>query len=199
MENCVNINHGGKVMKKLFLTIITLVLLTVSIWGKDYKYTYDEMVEMKKDWYECFFAVPDEQLYDFAVYVWRTYFHEYYRKVGIPFIVCYDSSEQSFSEGTAYHKSVRLNGEYYFSIIAIVDKTHEDGFNASDKFEKILGEKNYTDEYCISLIAHELCHVIVALEWTKEQIKEHPSHYNSIFLREANRLLDEYDLDVHVY
>ena len=186
-------------MKKIVLIFVTLALLTGSIWGKNYRFTYDEMLEMKEDWYECYFAVPDEQLYDFAVYVWRTYFHEYYRKVGIPFIACYDNSIMEFSEGTAYHRAVRLNGEYYFSIICVMDKDFEDNFNPCTYFEKIFSEKRYTDEYCISLIAHELCHIIVAMEWSESQVKQHPDHYNSIFLREYNRLLDDYGLDVYIY
>lgn len=186
-------------MKRLITFLLFVFLCTGFSWGKDYKFSYNEMLEMKKDWYECYYAVPDEKLYDFTVYVWKNYFTDFYNQYGIPFITCYDDSEQKFEEGTAYHKAVRLNGEYYFSIISVVDKTHKDGFNASDYFHTILDDNNYEDEYCLTIICHELCHLVEALEWPKSKIKMYPSHYNSVFLREANRILDEYDLDVEPY
>jgi hypothetical protein len=187
-------------MKRL-ITFLLLIFLGLGFsWGKEYRYSYDNMLEVKETRKVCRYAVPDEKLYDFTVYVWKNYFTDFYNKYGIPFIACYDDSEQRFEEGTAYHKAVYSSDDTYdFSIISVVDKTHTDRFNASDYFHEILDDNKYEDEYCLTIICHELCHLVEALEWPKSKIKMYPSHYNSVFLREANRILDEYDLDVEPY
>ena len=193
------IDVGGLIMKK-FVSIILSLLMTGAVFAKgSWKYNYDEMLKWKDILYESYYAVPDKDLYDYTIYVWKKYFPDYYEEYGIPFIACYDASEQDFAEGTAYHNPVRDLGKYLFSIICIIDKTHEDGFNAATTIRKVIEEKDYDNEYANELIAHELCHMIVSMEWTAEQERLHPSHYNSVFLREANRIQMDYGLDVHVY
>lgn len=185
---------------KRFVSVILAVFMTCALFAEaKWKYSYDKMVELKDTLYESYYAVPDKALYDYTVYVWKKYFTDYYNKYGIPFIACYDASIQDFEEGTAYHNPVRDWGEYLFSIICIIDKTHEDGFNAATTIKKVIEEQDWDNQYANELISHELCHLIVSMEWTAEQEKLFPSHYNSVFLREANRLQMDYDLDVHVY
>ena len=193
------INVGGNVMKRFVLIVLTLFMVS-SVFCKDWKYSYDEMVKMKWASYESYFAVPDKDLYDLTVYVWKKYFAKYYDAYGIPFIACYDNSIQDFENSTAYHNPVRdESGRYEFSIIAIVDKTHKNGFNACTAIEKVIEEKDWDNQYANELIAHELCHLIVSRQMTALEEKIFSDHYNSVFLREANRLLLDYDLDVHVY
>jgi hypothetical protein len=151
--------------------------------------------------YQC--ALPGEYteyLYHYVVHVWHKYFPSYHYKYGIPFIACYDASIQDFENGTAYHNPVRdRDGSYLFSIISIIDKTHKKGFNAAEAVRKAVYEEDWDNQYANELIAHELCHVIMSMEMTEEEEELFSDHYNSVFLREANRLLLDYDLDVHVY
>ena len=194
------IDVGGKIMKK-FVLVVLAVFMTCALFAEGkWKYDYDRMIDLKEMSYESYYAVPDKDLYDYTVRVWKKYFPDYYKEYGIPFIACYDASEQDFAEGTAYHNPVRdAIGRYQLSIICIIDKTHEGGFNAATTIRKVVEEKDYDNEYACGLIAHELCHMIVSMEWTAEQERLHPSHYNSIFLREANRIQMDYGLDVYVY
>lgn len=187
-------------MKK-FVSIIFALFLTFSLFSeKSWKYDYDSMVLLKSSMRESVEAVPDKDLYKYVVHVWHKYFPEYHYKYGIPFIACYDSSIQDYENGTAYHNPVRdVDGSYLFSIICIINKTHKKGFNAATAIRKAINEEDLDNQYANELIAHELCHLIVSMEWTAEQEDLHPAHYNSVFLREANRLLLDYDLDVHVY
>ena len=200
MLNSYNIiDVGGKLMKKFILVILTVFMVS-GAFCTDWKYSYDRMIEMKEISYESYFAVPNKDLYDLTVYVWKKYFAKYYNVYGIPFIACYDNSIQDFENATAYHNPVRdALGRYQFSIICIIDKTHKKGFNAATVIEKAINEEDWDNQYANELIAHELCHLIVSMEWTAEQEELFSAHYNSVFLREANRLLLDYDLDVHVY
>lgn len=193
------IDVGGKIMKKFVLIVLTL-FLTFSVFAKDWKYSYDSMITLQQSMGKSVEAVPDEYLYHYVVHVWHKYFPSYHYKYGIPFIACYDASIQDFENGTAYHNPVRdRDGSYLFSIISIIDKTHKKGFNAAEAVRKAVYEEDWDNQYANELIAHELCHVIMSMEMTEEEEELFSDHYNSVFLREANRLLLDYDLDVHVY
>jgi hypothetical protein len=139
-------------------------------------------------------------LYDFVVSVWYRYFPEHARKYGVPFICGYKVTYyEGYLDATAVNKTMRDDNGFAFDIISVMATACDGGFIARDYFKPVLAKKDYNNKYCIELVAHELCHMVVALEMPEDWVKEHPGHTNTVFIREANRIMCDYNLDVGFY
>lgn len=180
-------------MKKL-VSVLLLLFCGLSVWARGvWKLTYDQMVQLQlENNYETGFVL-DEDLYDFVVSVWHRYFPEHARKYGVPFICGYKVtySESDFNATAHYQEAGEGVSDFY--IITVMATACDNGFTAKEYFKPVLNKKDYNNKYCIELMAHELCHLLVSLETPDERL----SHYNTVFVREANRLLCDYNLDVH--
>lgn len=177
------IDVGGKIMKK-FVSIILTLFMACSLFAKAPKWDYDKLLEVEPS----IDFIVDDKLTEYAEYVWKRYFPEYYAKYGIPFVCVYyqmDCTEPVImSHSYVYSED---NTVYQGSLIVLHDK---------DLMEKIREGQFYWGH---SNIAYEMCYVVTFLEMSKEQLDVHPSPLNSTFLREVERLQDYYDLDVHLY
>lgn len=186
-------------MKKL-VSVLLLLFCGLSVWARGvWKLTYDQMVQLQlENNYETGFVL-DEDLYDFVVSVWYRYFPEHARKYGVPFICGYKVTYSETSFNATAHNNAVWNDDFTFDIITIMATACDNGFTAKEYFKPVLAKKDYNNKYCIELVAHELCHMIVSLELPELLVDEHPGHSNPVFIREANRLMCDYNLDVGFY
>lgn len=183
-------------MKKL-VSVLLLLFCGLSVWARGvWKLTYDQMVQLQlENNYETGFVL-DEDLYDFVVSVWYRYFPEHARKYGVPFICGYKVTySDDFFNRTAQFRYVENDNDFDFCVISVMATVCDNGFIARDYIKPIMNKKDYNNKYCIELMAHELCHLVVELEMKEE----HPGHSNPVFVREANRLMCDYNLDVGFY
>ena len=172
-------------MKKIIIILLS-IFMACTLFAKQPQWNYVEILEVLDDESEPDLQADfDNNVSLFAEYVWKTYFPEQYAKYGIPFYcLCY---EMESSIATSHRMVYDENGKYKGSLIIL--------------------HNNYLIEeidkgmlcYGVADFAYDFCNIVACLEMSKEQLDAHPSPLNSVFLREVERLQDDYDLDVHLY
>lgn len=177
------IDVGGKIMKK-FVSIILAAFIACSLFAKAPKWDYDKILEIEPS----IDFIEDDKLTEYAEYVWKRYFPEYYAKYGVPFVCVY--YQMDCTEPFVYsHRYVYDENDvvYQGSLIILHDK---------DIMEWVRDD-NFS--YGHNFLAYEMCHIVTFLEMSKEQLEVHASPLNSVFLREVERLEDYYDLPIPLF
>ena len=112
------IDVGGKLMKK-FVSIILAAFMACSLLAKAPKWDYDKLLEIEPS----IDFIEDDKLTEYAEYVWKQYFPEYYAKYGIPFVCVYyqmDCTEPFvYSHSYVYDENVEV---YQGSLLFLHDK-----------------------------------------------------------------------------
>ena len=172
-------------MKKIIIILLSM-FMACNLFAKQPQWNYVEILEVLDDESEPDLQADfDNEVCLFADYVWKTYFPEHYAKYGVPFyFLCY---KMESSIPTSHRIVYDENGKYKGSLIIVHD-------------EKIIKEIDEgTCRFGQAELAYDFCYIVTLLEMSKEQLDAHPSPLNSVFLREVERLQDDYDLDVHLY
>lgn len=181
-------------MKRFVSVVLVLFVLLTGLFAQNngqWKHTYSKILTMTSFHDEFSTFDFNDELYAFTVSLWYKCFPEVAVKYGIPFVCAYDWNRTSEMQ-TGSTWLVRDGMDVDYCVISINDN-HIDRCNAATDVKTYLHNKQYDNSFMVKLIVHELCHVSCFLQQKGDESMEHSG---SMWIKESNRILLEYGIDV---